>query len=348
MTIGTPKSSERFRGLVASLLVSPAARVLTRPMMARRSTIFMLHRRSEPSLSIVGRTEAQVRAAIESVRASGAQVLGLDELARFHADTGKVVPNSVCLTIDDGYADQAGLARAALAVGCPVTIFLVTGFLDGCLWPWDQRLWYAVSKCPRPVLELQANGGLVQYSMATPDDRRRSCELITVWAKALPQDQVEDVVTYVAKAAEVGVPICPPLEHVPLAWSEVRALEAEGVRFGAHSVSHRILSRLSESEARAEICNSLARVEDETTNPSQIFAWPTGRQGDYGRREQEMVMNAGSAAAVSTGDGFAVWPRRQESNIGRYELQRFSLPTQTWSAIECSSYVERAKVLLGR
>ncbi len=348
MNIGTLKSSERFRGLVASLLVSPAARLLTRPMMARRSTIFMLHRRSEPSLKIIGRTEAQVCAAIESVRASGAKLVGLDELARIHADVGKVLPNSVSLTIDDGYADQAGLARAALAVGCPVTIFLVTGFLDGCLWPWDQRLWYVVSKCPRPVLELQTNGGLVQYSMATPDDQRRSCELITVWAKTLPQDQVDGLVAYVAKAAEVDVPISPPPEHLPLAWSEVRALEAEGVRFGAHSVSHRILSRLSESEAKAEIRDSLARVEDEATNPSKVFAWPTGRQGDYGRREQEIVKNAGSAAAVSTGDGFAVWPSRQESNIGRYELQRFSLPTQTWSAIECSSYVERTKALLGR
>ena len=334
--------------MVASVLVGPIARRLLQPMMARRSTIFMLHRRSEPNLQIIGRTETQVRAAMQAVRASGARLVGLDDLVQVHADTDEVPPNLVSLTIDDGYADQASLARAALAAGCPVTVFLVTGFLDGCLWPWDQRLWFVVSNSRRQFVELQTGAGLIRHSMTTPDDRRRSYESITVWTKTLPQDQVEDVVAYVAKAAAVRVPSDPPAEHLPLSWSEVRALEAEGVRFGAHSVSHRILSLLSSRDADAEIRDSLARVEMETINPSRVFAWPTGRKGDYGPREQNMVQQAGSAAAVATGDDFAVWPRRHAGDFGRYELQRFSLPTQEWAAIECSSYVERAKALLGR
>lgn len=118
--------------------------------------------------------------------------------------------------------------------------------------------------------------------------------------------------------------------------AQVRALAAQpGFAIGAHTVTHPILTRLADDDARREIVQGGAVLADWLQRPVPLFAYPNGRDGaDFDARHRAMARAAGYAAAFSTepgvagaGDDFFALPRftpwRRESQPHfRLELWR--------------------------
>jgi peptidoglycan/xylan/chitin deacetylase (PgdA/CDA1 family) len=65
-----------------------------------------------------------------------------------------------------------------------------------------------------------------------------------------------------------------------LTWRDCRELASHGMGFGSHSRTHRRLSSLNEAEARAELYDSKAEIEDGLGQAIVDFAAPFGRPGD--------------------------------------------------------------------
>src|ERR1700748_1808738 len=120
--------------LIIHALSRRATRPLFRPIMRGRATIFMLHRVTDPALGVSGHTLEFVRQAIHVLRESGVQFVSVRPIMdAFVNGTGQ---NSgwVACTIDDGFADQALMARSVFAAErCPVTVFLISGLIAGKL-----------------------------------------------------------------------------------------------------------------------------------------------------------------------------------------------------------------------
>src|SRR5262245_54695213 len=133
-----------------------ATRPLFRPVMRGRGTIFMLHRVNDPSAGISGHSIEYVQSALKTLKASGARFVSVRQIVETSNQSAGPGHDWVAFTIDDGFADQAELARSAfLSVNCPVTIFLVTGFLDQKLWPWDDRVAFILKRTSVPILEIK-------------------------------------------------------------------------------------------------------------------------------------------------------------------------------------------------
>ena len=62
-----------------------------------------------------------------------------------------------------------------------------------------------------------------------------------------------------------------------LDWQQVAALAQEGFTFGAHSITHPALPALSREEAKREILDSKAELEERTGRKVESFAYPYGR-----------------------------------------------------------------------
>jgi peptidoglycan/xylan/chitin deacetylase (PgdA/CDA1 family) len=71
-----------------------------------------------------------------------------------------------------------------------------------------------------------------------------------------------------------------------LSWSEIREMQQERIDFGAHTLTHPDLTRLSTETAESEICQSKAIIEDALSAPVDTFAYPFGR---YDERCREIV-----------------------------------------------------------
>lgn len=86
----------------------------------------------------------------------------------------------------------------------------------------------------------------------------------------------------------VGADGCPPrLEgREMLDANGIRALRSAGIHVGAHTVSHRDLTRLSDDQLEAEVRNSKAFLEDVLGEQVTTFCYPYGR---HDRRVREVV-----------------------------------------------------------
>jgi peptidoglycan/xylan/chitin deacetylase (PgdA/CDA1 family) len=84
-------------------------------------------------------------------------------------------------------------------------------------------------------------------------------------------------------------------------WAELEALAAAGVTIGAHSVNHPRLPELSTADARREIRDSKALLEERLRRPVEYFAYPYGL---YAAETVRLVREAGFRLACSTRSGF--------------------------------------------
>ena len=248
----------------------------------------------------------------------------------------------MAFTIDDGFADQARLANVFVEQGVPVTVFLVTGFLDGLTWPWDDRVAFALQRCPGNEARVQLPDGAWHHSLATDEHRQQAIPSLQNRLKQLRQDDLETLLAAVFRDLDVEVPRDPPSVHAPLTWNKVRDLEQSGVDFGPHSVTHRIFSRLDEATARRELLASQRRLQEELSRPLDIFAWPTGRSDDFTARDCGLARESGLSACFATCDDYASISDATDADA-LFKLRRFSLPTIRRHVLQYGSWIERAK-----
>ncbi|MEO8345266.1 MAG: polysaccharide deacetylase family protein [Betaproteobacteria bacterium] len=221
-------------------------------------------------------------------------------------------PRSVCVTFDDGYADNAEIALPILAKHkVPATFFIATGYLDGGRM-WNDTVIEAIRVLPAATLDLK-HWGLGLFSFNTEDSRRAAIAAILPALKYLPGPERE------ARAAHLGQ-LAGIADQTKLMMREdqVRELHGAGMEIGAHTVTHPILLNAAPGDARREIVESGRRLQNIVRAPIRTFAYPNGKPGvDYAPEHVQMVRNAGYAAAVSTGWGVAT-ARSDEFQLPRF------------------------------
>jgi peptidoglycan/xylan/chitin deacetylase (PgdA/CDA1 family) len=220
---------------------------------------------------------------------------------------------ALCITFDDGYADNCTVALPILRKhGLEATFFISPGYTDGgCMWNDVIIETVRHTKAPRLEDDVLGLGALPLHSI---EDRRQAVERLIQALKYLPDQGRASTALSLADAAGVSVPM-----DLMLTSSQVKALRAAGMSIGAHTITHPILTQLQPSAAFKEITESKARLEAMLGEPVSLFAYPNGKPGrDYGAEHVEMVRRAGFTAAVSTAWGVA------SAASDSYQLPRFT------------------------
>ena len=213
---------------------------------------------------------------------------------------GSLPPRAVCITFDDGYADNAQVALPLLQQhGLHATFFIATGYLDGGQM-WNDSVIEGVRHAPGPVLDLQAVG-LGRLQVDTLARRQAAIATLLGQLKYLPFAQRQQLAMHIRRQAGAR-----PRPSAMLSTAQLRQLHAAGMGIGAHTVSHPILATLSERAARLDIANGKRQLEDALQAPVALFAYPNGKMGvDYGAPHVDIVRSLGFTAAVATDWGVA-------------------------------------------
>lgn len=323
----------------------PLGRQIFRGLMKDRSSVFMLHRLENQQLGVRGHSAEFVKSALTALRGSGAEFVPLRTMVERWQSGKPADPNWIAFTIDDGFADQAELIKAVfLPMKCPVTVFLITGFLDGKLWPWDDQLVYAFHGTPLVRASIALPGKHFEFDLSSASQRRDARVQVRDYCKTLPHAGVYEHIRSIATALKVEIPSQPPEGFRAMSWDQVRELERLGVDFGPHSNTHRIFSRLSPEETRNEVATSWSRLRAELRNPVPIFAWPTGRTSDFESKDIEIAKQEGLIASVATNDNYAHVGAHDPTDL--YRIKRFSLPYDITTVLRYGSWLERARQLL--
>ena len=334
---------------VRRLLFTAGSTRMFWPLMRSRATIFMLHRFRAPELGVDGHDPQTLRRALAALRRERFKILPLTTLFEDLTAGRRHDRPAVAFTIDDGYLDHATVAAPVFAeFDCPVTTFVTTGFLDAQLWFWWDRIEYVFENTKVDSISLDVGGRPVTYTWQNEADRRTAQQLFITLCKELMDGEKNDAVERLAHAAGVDVPALPPLRYAPMTWSDLRRCERMTMSFGAHTVTHPVLSRTSDSQARFELAESWSRLRAEATKPVPVWCYPNGQAGDFGEREMAILRELGFIGAVTGMTGYADAAAIHADEIERFRVRRFAYPDSLEELLLLAGGAERLKQIVRR
>jgi peptidoglycan/xylan/chitin deacetylase (PgdA/CDA1 family) len=225
-------------------------------------------------------------------------VLPLAEAVR-KLRAGQLPARAVCITFDDGYANNCEVALPILkSRGMPATVFVAPGFLSGGRM-FNDTVIEALRRAPAE-LDLTRDG-FGRYDLPDAAARVRAITAILPVLKYLPQAERIRRATTIAERVGADLP-----GDLMMTEEQVRRLHRGGITIGAHTVNHPILANVDDATARREIVESKARLEQMIGAPVTTFAYPNGGPArDYTGRDVVLAREAGFEVAVSTAWGAA-------------------------------------------
>ena len=294
--------SRRFmKRLVLHALRSSGVFALTRALSAKMARILMYHNFSGP-----GATDADALN-VEGIRRQFTylrrhfRVVPLLQIAEQLASGRELTPRMAALTIDDGRRNCYEFLFPLLQeFEFPATFFVVNSFIQGEDWIWtDKVIW--LSEQPNPPAEL------------IPGKLEAVFEALNRLRPEARNAQIETL----AKRAGVTIPRPAPAKYASCSWSELREMADSGlVEIGSHTVTHPILSTLTDEESWYELSESRRQIEEALSKTVRCFCFPNGKSGDYRPRQVHQIADAGYLCSVVAESGLV------GSGADRYQLPR--------------------------
>lgn len=287
---------------LSALHYSRLAELLS-PMTRGKGVIFTLHNvRPEPPEAfepnrILKITPQFLETVIETVRNAGYEIVSLDEAVRRMASSEAERPFA-CFTLDDGYKDNRDFAYPVFKKHrVPFAIYIPTAYADG-----EGELWWLVLEAAiRKAREVRVvfDGSERRFDTRTPDEKNRAFDTIYWSLRNRPETELRAKVREIA--GQAGYDQSALCRELIMDWDELRTLAADPlVTIGAHTRRHFAIARLPEDEARAEIADSVTRIERELGRPCRHFSFPYGDACSAGERDFEIARSLGLATAVTT------------------------------------------------
>lgn len=222
------------------------------------------------------------------------RVLSISEAIQ-NMESGKICPDSVVITFDDGWRDNYSNAFPLLIkYKIPATIFVTFDAVEKGTFGWcafDQ----AILNLRKEELDL-TSFGLGSFPLHNQQQKESSISLLHKKIKKLNNSLALSVVDHVV--SEYGDP---GGERIMLSWQEIREMHDSGlISIGAHSVTHPILTRIPLSQANYEINTCKSLLEAKLGAPVDYFAYPNGSPDDFNSEITALVADSGYKAAFST------------------------------------------------
>jgi peptidoglycan/xylan/chitin deacetylase (PgdA/CDA1 family) len=210
-------------------------------------------------------------------------------------------PRAATITFDDGFANNYRVAFPILRrMGISATIFLTTGKIGiAGAQLWTERVKRAIFLSDRSTVAVDL-GGVKTFELKGPHARERIARTILGDLKRAPLAMRDEWMERVEHAFGAA-PLRPAdaMRYDFLTWSEVREMAAAGIEFGSHTVTHPILTTLTDAQLRDELTESKRTIESELGRECYSFAYPNGGYADFGAREMAALETAGYRCAFS-------------------------------------------------
>ena len=175
----------------------------------------------------------------------------------------------VALTFDDGLRNNVDVAYPVLRkLGLTATFFVCPGLIDAGAWLWNHEA--------RERLRSLDAHGLVEVAarIGAPID---GVEPIIEWMKSLKIAERRRVEGQIRAATPNFKPTDEQGAEFDLArWDELARLDTKTVTIGSHTMTHPILTSLSEEETDAETRDSRFILERRLGREVSVFCYPNG------------------------------------------------------------------------
>jgi peptidoglycan/xylan/chitin deacetylase (PgdA/CDA1 family) len=269
----------------------------------------------------------ELRRLLHEFRREGIRFSPVEDIVSL-ADSGRFDESNsrptAAFTIDDGYSDMLEIAAPIFEeYDCPLTGFVVPGIIDKGDWFWWDKIEWILRNSARLPSVIELFGEPTMLRWGSSQELLQMSGTICNRMKSISSSGLQQAIHDLAQGLEVDLPKHAPDGFLVSDWGELRAAERRGHRFGAHSMTHPILSKCDDESARWEIHESLRRVHRELANPSSVFSYPNGGSEDFGVRESRFVAESGMAIAAVSSEARTFSASRMAR---RWDAERWRLP----------------------
>jgi peptidoglycan/xylan/chitin deacetylase (PgdA/CDA1 family) len=225
-------------------------------------------------------------------------VLSLSELIMRLRNDNPLEKNLMAITFDDGFRDGY-VHILPILKGLSITAtFFVSPLLtaEGSL-PWHDILRQYLSAARQEIsLTIEGRTFLIRPGR----DLNKIKKDITNLLSSLPDNKRKEILEEIRKALGLESFISPKSSPM-LTREDIILMRKSGfAEFGAHSMTHPVMSECSKTQIVTEVLESKRMLESILNEPVRSFAYPFGI---YTPEAVEAVSSGGFEAAVTTNDG---------------------------------------------
>jgi peptidoglycan/xylan/chitin deacetylase (PgdA/CDA1 family) len=195
------------------------------------------------------------------------------------------------LTFDDGWQDNFSTAYPLLKQeSIPAAIFLATGTIDGQGTFWVEYLLQTVRRDGWPAVRTRLAAAAADPEVGA--DAESAIEFL----KHMPARRREQILAPVLGAGGTS-----PTGDSMMTWDNVAAMSRDGIAFGAHTVTHPLLTYEEPECVARELTDGKARIESVLGRAAEAFAYPNG---DWNPAVRQAVEAAGYRCAFQVKRGW--------------------------------------------
>ena len=205
--------------------------------------------------------------------------------------------SAVAVTFDDGYRDNYTNAFPILRrYSLPATVFLATDAIGTGRQLWHDEVFSTFRTTKVNSLRDFPTPGIVRPLRNMSEKLAAQKQVIEfLWSL-----REEERVVATSKLVE-RLDVCTEkAQNLMLSWDEVIFMHKHGISFGSHTVTHPILSKVSDDRLKAEIVESKCVIEEKLHAKVEAFAYPVGRSQDFDNRTKQLLKDVGYRCAVTT------------------------------------------------
>lgn len=239
------------------------------------------------------------------------ETVSLEKLTR-HLKNRKT---KISITFDDGYGCIYKHAYPILRkYRLPATIFLSVASIEKNIPIWSDLIAYYIGTSKSNSLELSIQGKKQSFQLRDDEGKLSASVQLKSLLKQVNNNERLNLLKEIKSYLDVADPDIEELRM--LSWEEIKEMSENNIDFGAHTITHPILTRMSLEEARSEILESKRIIEEKTGKPVTTFAYPNGDISNFNDAIKRILKDGGFQYACTTIFG------RNYQKTDPYELKR--------------------------
>jgi len=210
-------------------------------------------------------------------------VVSMDQLIDVYYNGCEFKPNSLMVTFDDGYKDNAINAFPILEkLEIPAVVFLITGLINKDIISWEDRLSYAFNNIQDEMVEVSNNE---YYSIKTIEQKNTAVWEICKKLRSIKPDQRDEIIHNLFITYNIDTnkeeELSRRMNISFMTKDEIQYWSNHGIDFGIHTVTHPSLPLLQEEEINTEISDSKKSLKNILNKEVVSFAYPFGKYQDF-------------------------------------------------------------------
>lgn len=204
-------------------------------------------------------------------------------------------------TLDDAYGNTQSMALPVFeSFEAPLTVFVCQGLSTRSHSLW----WDTLAELVRKASQIEFSLGEIRLVLATVTPTQKQLAFTRIAAAIAETDEAEAIAVLNTLALSHGIDAQKIVENSIMSTTDLQALADHPlVSFGAHSVSHRAMTKLGDDDLRRDIVGSADYVESLCGRRPISFAYPYGDARSVDARTVAAVRDAGFQLAVTTKPG---------------------------------------------